>query len=76
MVFSLKVCVVVGNAASLYILNVGVCISSGVGWALSTLVWVKMPLLVASGLDWMGFTGPFPPQHSVMVSADLPSCHL
>jgi len=30
--------------------------------ALSSLIWLKMSLLVAGGLDWMALKGPFPPK--------------
>ncbi len=30
--------------------------------ALSNLIWLEMSLLLAGGLDWMGFEGPFPPK--------------
>jgi len=30
--------------------------------ALSNLIWLKMSLLMAGGLDWMAFKGPFPPE--------------
>ena len=32
--------------------------------ALSNLVWLKMSLLTAGGLDWMTFKGPFQPELS------------
>ncbi len=30
--------------------------------ALSNLIWLEMSLLLAGGLDWMAFEGPFPPK--------------
>ncbi len=30
--------------------------------ALSNLIWLEMSLLLAGGLDWMGFEGPFQPK--------------
>ncbi len=30
--------------------------------ALSNLIWLEMSLLLAGGLDWMGFKGPFQPK--------------